>query len=147
MEIQKEGSEWRNELQELNFKVVEQEHRNKQIRENAEEKEKGLYMGMERGLKQQQKTQHGRVMDEYRKLNNERRKRKEDLVRKIREEGRQVLRELELEREGESRMKKGLMKKREVHGNVMMKADHEIGLLRDQIRQVVNGKLYTCLIY
>ena len=140
LEIQREGSNWRNELQELNFKVIEQEHKNKKIRELGEDQEMRLYNDIERSLKQQQKTQHAQVMDAYKKLNEKRRRKKDDIIRRLREEGRQVLRELELEREGQSRMDKGLMKKREQYRDVIMKADHEIGLMRNQIRQVIDGK-------
>lgn len=139
-EIQSDGVEWRNELQALKFKVVEQEHENKRKRNISEEQEEGLLRDIKGSLKQRQIAEHARVMDAYKEINSIRTETNKDLKTQIREESRKLLKGLKLEREAGARMKKAMLSREEVHRDVIVKADHEVGLLRDQIRKVIDGR-------
>ena len=139
-ELQNDGTAWRNELQELKFKVVNMEHENKTRENNAEDQENSLFNDIERSLKQQQKTNHMQVMEKFKLLNKKKREKNDGLIGQIRRESKALLRELELEREADSRMKVGLAKKMDQHGEVMLKANHEIGLAKENIRKMINGR-------
>jgi hypothetical protein len=145
-EIQVEGTEWRNELQSLKFQVVEQEHENKRRKNLVEEQDSGLFKDIERSLKQQQKAQHAQVMGAYREMGKMQTERNQEIKREIRQESRKLLKQLELEREGEARMKRGMMDKDQHHQEVLMKADHEIGLVRDEIRKNITGIMHKEII-